>query len=71
MVFSDRFNYTEMQDILSRMNGLSRQVVYHDSGLSERFHTTALSIIYNFTLEVLLVWFTKFIMQVVELDHGP
>ena len=36
MVFGDRFNYTEMWDLLPGISGLSRQLVSHGSGLSRQ-----------------------------------
>ncbi len=36
VVFGDRFNYIEMWDLLPGISGLSRQVVFHGSGLSRQ-----------------------------------
>ncbi len=36
VVFGDRFNYIEMWDLLPGISGLSRQVVFHGSGLSRK-----------------------------------
>ena len=36
MVFGDRFDYIEMQDLLPRIVGLSRQVLSYGSGLSRQ-----------------------------------
>ncbi len=36
VVFGDRFNYIELQDLLPGIAGLSRQLVSHGSGLSRQ-----------------------------------